>query len=239
MAERLFNEKEVREILKRTSAIQSSSSLSDKGGISLAELLQTGSELGFDPVHIELAAKQLGAKSPSRSGLFGARIVLDQTFEAEVTPDDWLGMVGVIQRYHKDAGVVAQRGSNYDWAGSEEGASLAITVNVRNGQSRIRVESNRWMGVLMASIFFPLFTFIFTKRTFVGGHSLVALLILAVSSALFLFVIRQFRLNHVHSVTGLMERLVDEVGSNDSVQSLVKSPLEDRLSTHVESSLQA
>ena len=231
MAGRLFNEKEVREILKRASSARPGEDLADSGGISLEELQQIGSELGFSPDHIELAARQLGAAAPQRAGFLGGRIVLDRTVEGEVSAEDWLGMVAVMQRYHKNSGAITQRGSNFDWAGSsEEGGSLAVTVNVRDGRSRIRVESNRWMGIGMASIFCPVFAFVFSLSLAKHGQPLIAVPVWLFFGALWFGLLHFFRQTHAQSVSGLLERLVDEVQAGTTTHPLA-SPINEARST--------
>ncbi len=215
MAGRLFNEKEVSEILKRASASRADGNVSDSGGISLEELQQVGVELGFDPSQIELAAREIGTTPPTRGSIFNPRMVLDRTVDGEVSADDWLGMVAVIQRYHKNSGAITQRGANYDWAGSEEGGSLALTVNVRHGRSRIRIESNRWMGILMACVFWPALGFVFSSVLLKHGNPLGAALVVCAFTALWYGLLRFFRQSHVENVSSLLNRLIDEIDSKN------------------------
>jgi hypothetical protein len=223
VAGRLFNEKEVSEILKRASSIRSGGDVVGSGGINLEELQQVASELGYDPAHIELAARQLGAAPPQSNGFLGGRVILDRTVEGEISAEDWLGMVAVIQRYQKDAGAVTQRGFNYDWVGSEEGASLALTVNVRNGRSRIRLESNRWMGIFMVSVFCPVFALVFSLSLSKHSYPLAAVSVCLLFGALWFGIVRQFGQHHVQSISGLMERLADEVRSESTALRLESS----------------
>jgi hypothetical protein len=161
---------------------------------------------------------------PQGSGFLGGRIVLDRTVEGEVSAEDWLGMVAVIQRYHKNSGAITQRGSNYDWAGSsEEGGSLALTVNVRDGRSRIRLESNRWLGIGMASIFCPVFAAVFSLSLAKHSNPLIALPVCLFFAALWFGLLRFFGLTHVLSVSGLLERLVDEVQAESTTRPLASS----------------
>jgi len=225
VGERLFNEKEVREILKKASSIRSSGGGINSDGISLEELKQTGGELGLDPAHIELAAQQLGSEPASGGGFFGARMVLDRTIEGEVTPDDWLGMVAVLQRHHKGAGAVTQRGFSYDWAGSDEGASMAVTVNAKNGRSRIRLESNRWMGVMMASVFCPVFCVVFSFVVHKNVGTYAVPLVWLLFATLYYSFIRFYRQHHAESVASLMERMVSEVGTKNSDLNIEEAPV--------------
>jgi hypothetical protein len=221
---RLFNEKEVSEILKRASASEPGSAT----GISLEELQQIGAELGFDPAHIQLAAQQLAPATPSRSGFLNGRVILDRTVEGEVSPDDWQGMVGVIQRFHKGTGAITQRGANYDWAASsDEGGSLAVTVTVRNGRSRIRLESGQWMGILMATIFCPTFALVFSLSLAKHSGAWMAVPICLFFGALLVGLVRTFRQHHLQSVAGLLERLADEVQDSDHPLLTAGSRVED------------
>ncbi|MDR3692228.1 MAG: hypothetical protein P4L46_22795 [Fimbriimonas sp.] len=223
MAGRLYNEKEVSEILRRASSSRLGGDPSDSGGISLGELKEIGAELGLDPEQISLAAQEMKSDSAARSGPFGARIVLDRTMDGEVSTDDWLGMVAVMQRFHKDSGAVTQRGMNYDWAGSEEGASLALTVKSSKGRSRIRLESNRWMGVVMASVFCSVFALVFSVTLAKHGHAIASPLVVLAFGALYFGFIRFFRKSHAESVCDLMDRLADEVQSEVAVHPLVNA----------------
>jgi hypothetical protein len=225
VAGRLFNEKEVREILKRASSVQPGEDLADSGGISLQELQQIGSELGLSPDHIEFAARQLGTAAPQRAGFLGGRIVLDRTVEGEVSAEDWLGMVAVMQRHHKNSGASTQRGSNYDWVGSsaESGGSLALTVNVRDGRSRIRLESNEWLGICLVSVFCPIFALLFSLSLAKHSQPLIALPVCLFFGALWFGLLHFFRQTHAQSVSGLLERLVDEVQSQSTTQPLASS----------------
>jgi hypothetical protein len=211
VGERRFNEREVREILKKASSSQSREEVRDADGISLVELQEVATELGLDPRHIELAAQQLGPGAPSRASIFNGRTVWDRTVDGEVGANEWLGMVAIIQRFYKGAGAITQRGSNYDWAASEEGGSLALTVNVRNGRSRIRLESNRWLEIFMASVFCPVFALVCSAVLTKHGHAFAAIPICLVFGATLFGLVRLFRQHHLQSVSGLMDRLIDEV----------------------------
>jgi hypothetical protein len=217
VASRLFSEMEVSEILKRASSSRTRQELSDADGISLEELQKVGSELGFDPRHIALAAQELGTTAPSQRGILSGRSILDQTVEGAVSAEDWLGMVAAIQRYHKSSGAVTQRGANYDWTGSDDEGSLAVTVMVRNGRTRIRVESNRWLLPFMAAVFCTVFAFVFSSAMMKQGSPIAVVPICGFFAALLFGLVRMFRQHHLQTISGLMDRLVNEVQSGGGV----------------------
>ena len=164
--------------------------------------------------------RELNDDSVLREELIAAQMRFEL---GEISAEDWLGMVAVIQRYQKDAGAVTQRGFNYDWVGSEEGASLALTVNVRNGRSRIRLESNRWMGIFMVSVFCPVFALVFSLSLSKHSYPLAAVSVCLLFGALWFGIVRQFGQHHVQSISGLMERLADEVRSESTALRLESS----------------
>ncbi len=216
MGSRLFNEKQVREILTRASASQSA----DADGISLEELQRVAAELGLDPHEIQRAAEGVGNESRSPMRILDGRVYLDQTVEGEASPEVWQGMVALVQRHYKKPGTVSQRGSNYDWVASEEGGSLTLSLTAKNGKSRIRLESSSWMGLFFVAVFCPVLTLAFSLSAIKHGYASLAIGLCLFGAALMFTLVRSFRSNHVQSVRGLMDRLVAEVESGDLAQSL-------------------
>lgn len=206
---RLFNEKEVNKILRKASASQSG----EADGITLEQLKQVGSELGFDPNQIELAARDLGGEPQSRGGFLQGRVVLDRTLDVPIGPEDWLGMVAAAQRHYKKEGAVTQRSSNYDWVASdsEGGSSLTLTVMNREGRSRIQVESGQWFGPLFTVLFGTVFGFVFSSVAFKQGYHWAPFAICAGFALGMFLLLRVLRASHVNSVSLLMDRLTAEV----------------------------
>jgi hypothetical protein len=218
VAGRLFNEKEVSEILKIASSTRSRADGGDPAGITLEELQQVGTELGFDPHHIELAAQQLGPRSSSRKTPFNPRVVLDRTVDGEMSQNDWLGMVAAIQRFYKSSGAVTQRPNSFDWAGSEEGGSLAVTVKVSHGRSRIVVESNRWVGLMMIGLFGAALTLAFSLSLIRHGRAAETVPVCLLMATIMTFAAHHLRQNHLQSASRLMKRLSDEVQPTNDVR---------------------
>lgn len=161
-ASRRFDEREVALIIRRAGELQQSdATTSDRGGMSLVELEQVAREAGLDPALVRRAAMELDDRPSARSSrLAGAplRILLERTFQGEISPDEYEGLVAEIRRTMGDTGMVGTLGRTLSWSPSPSGGRngahqrrLAITIAPRNGHTTLRIEES--FGQLAGGLF--------------------------------------------------------------------------------------
>lgn len=159
---RRFDEREVALIIQRAGELQQkSATAADRGGMSLVELEQIAREAGLDPALVRRAALELDdQRSAASSRLAGAplRILLERTFQGEVSTDEFEGLVAEIRRSMSDPGVVSVLGRSVTWSPSPSGAGrrgatrrLGVTISPRNGQTTLRIEES--FGQLAGGLF--------------------------------------------------------------------------------------
>lgn len=152
---KLYNRKEVGEILKKAA----DSSLSDESdslnGLSLDELKQIASETGIDPEQITRAAAELEITGGRNETTFwgGPFIFNSQVLaEGEITDQQWEEMLISIQKFFQSKGEVSERKSVSEWS-SPWGTTNAAQVTALKDNGKTKISVN-WTGPLTAIPFY-------------------------------------------------------------------------------------
>jgi hypothetical protein len=140
-SQHLYTEKEIGALLRRASELQAKGSVSDKAGLTLAEIEQVAAEAGIDPRYVRSAATEsLRPESPgTKSNILGGPLALEEerVFHGEVTHEQWEAIVQEIRRTFGQSGTATQLGTALEWSTSTEDAY--VSVSPRRGRTRVQV----------------------------------------------------------------------------------------------------
>lgn len=140
---RLYRDKEIRNILKRAAAMQEGEGESSAYGLSLEEIQQIAEESGIDPRHVATAIVELEQGDPGKRPfhLLGAPIAMhvERVIEGDLTDEQWVEMVGEINRTLRLAGHSGQVGRMREWTFHDRQEQVQVTATSRNGQTKIRI----------------------------------------------------------------------------------------------------
>lgn len=162
-SERRFDDREVGLIIHRAAELQQTEvARTDSAGMSLAELEQVAREAGLDPALVRRAAREIDEPPPPRAPrLTGApmRIVLERSFDGELSIDDYEPLVGEIRRSIGEPGQVSVLGRTMSWTAAEAASrmhrgrrrSLTVTLSARHGRTTLRIEES--FGQLAGGVF--------------------------------------------------------------------------------------
>lgn len=152
---RLYTEREIGALLRRASELQAEGSVSDKSGLTLAEIEQVAAEAGIDPRYVRSAATEsLRPENPgTRSSILGGPLALEEerVFHGEVTLEQWEDIVQEIRRTFGRSGVATQLGTTLEWSTSPEEAHVSLSP--RNGRTRVQITQQHG-GVAFLCYFF-------------------------------------------------------------------------------------
>jgi len=152
---KLYNRKEIGEILKKATENSSTDDSDLPNGLSIAELQRIASETGIDPEQIARAAAEIdvevGENEPTFLGgpfSFSSQVLA----EGEITHGQWEEMLIYIREFFKSKGEVTTRGSVFEWS-SPWGTtnSAQITALKDDGKTKISVS---WNGPLTSIPFY-------------------------------------------------------------------------------------
>ena len=152
---KLYNRKEVGEILKKAADNSSTDDSDSSSGLSIDELQRIASETGIDPEQIVRAAAEIdvevGEHEPTFLGgpfSFSSQVLAD----GEITHSQWEEMLIFIREFFQSKGEVSTRGSVFEWS-SPWGTSNSAQVTARkdDGETKISVS---WNGPLTAIPFY-------------------------------------------------------------------------------------
>lgn len=143
---RLYDEKEIGEILRRTTELSKSVSRRNADGLSLEELQELASEAGLDPELVVQAAAELNQGPAPTEGfdLFGGPLTYTSYHDLgiEVDAETWEQMLPVIREQFNDPGVVSTRSGVYEWTGSSsslESASSHVSCKKKPGGTQLHI----------------------------------------------------------------------------------------------------
>ncbi|MCZ6705279.1 MAG: hypothetical protein O6942_05205 [Bacteroidetes bacterium] len=155
---RLYNEKEIGAILKRTAELSKDADVENSDGLSLEELKQLASEAGLDPELVVRAATEfsVGSSKPEKGNFFGGPLSHSREIEldVEVDHDTWESMLPVIREHFKDPGIVQNRAGAFEWTRNrwDDGTKGHVSVQKIKGGSRLHVFwSETALGALLFS----------------------------------------------------------------------------------------
>jgi hypothetical protein len=142
--ERLYDEDEVAEILKRATAsdpTRTPVSAGSKEGLSLSQLQEIGSEVGIPPVRMAEAARAVASRDPSgiERRFFGAARTVQRIVHLPrpLNDDEWTRLVVDLRETFDAAGQVSVEGSLRSWTNG----NLRVHVEPDGHQYRVRMRT--------------------------------------------------------------------------------------------------
>lgn len=118
--ERTYNEREMRELMRRATEKQRRSSEPDPSGLSLEEIKRIAAEVGVDPHFVELAAQDLGADSfESRANRFfggTSQFTIKRRVKGALNGTSMAGIATAIRQHSRnDPGHIETFGTSMHW----------------------------------------------------------------------------------------------------------------------------
>ncbi len=152
---KLYNRKEVAEILKKAVDNSLTDDTDSPNGLSIDELQHIASETGIDPEQITRAAAEIDVKAGTYEPTFwGGPFSFNSrvSAEGEITDAQWEEMLISIREFFQSKGEVTARESVYEWS-SPWGTtnSAQVTALKDDGNTKISVS---WNGPLTAIPFY-------------------------------------------------------------------------------------
>ena len=152
---RLYNRKEVGEILKKAADNSSTDDSDSPNGLSINELQKIASETGIDPEQIARAAAEIDVKAETNEPTFwgGPFSYNSQGLaEGEITDDQWEDMLISIREFFQSKGEVTTRESVFEWS-SPWGTTNSAHVTALKVDGKTKISVN-WNGPLTAIPFY-------------------------------------------------------------------------------------
>jgi len=146
-APRLYDEKEVGELLERATDLQRQDPVraAASGGMSLAELEEIAAEAGIDPRFLRRAAAEMASGGTVPEGwehITGERLTLvrEAVVPGELDQDGYERMVEVIQTTAQEHGQPSLLGRTLTWQAetASKTRTIQVTVTSRDGETHIR-----------------------------------------------------------------------------------------------------
>lgn len=146
---RLYDEKEVGELLKRATEIQREEPVraAAAGGLSLAELEEIAGEAGIDPRFLRRAAAEMASRSSPPEAwerVTGEKLTLarEAILAGELDQEGFEMVVGAIQSSAHEHGQPSLLGRTLTWRAetASKTRTIQVTVSSRHGETHVRVE---------------------------------------------------------------------------------------------------
>ena len=142
-SQRLYTDKEISIILKRTAELQSESDDRNVLGLSLAELKQVATDVGMDPINVEKAASELDFDLPVDDRIYffskNTKIELERVIAGEVMSEQWDEIAAEIRHAFSEVGTTGKLGHSLEWTQKSRKREDQVVVLCQNGQTRIRI----------------------------------------------------------------------------------------------------
>jgi len=139
---KLYNEKEIGNILKRATEMSHADTNSSSMGLSVEELQQLGAEAGLNPDFIIRAAAELAvAPSIRKRNVVGGPVSFEReiVLDGEISSSDWEEFLAAIRSTFKVPGEVDMRENTYEWTIKAPGGNAQVTARLVDGTTRINV----------------------------------------------------------------------------------------------------
>ncbi len=154
---RLYTEKEISAILKRSGELQSKRGDLPSQGLSIDELQQIAREVGIDPDLVTEAATELertgGVKERRRLAGMPIELAVERVVSGEITDAQWSDIAAEIGDAFGLVGSSSQVGRMMQWTHTGRRTSqLQVTLTPRDGQTKIRIHGNYKHRVLATLI---------------------------------------------------------------------------------------
>jgi hypothetical protein len=238
---RLYDEEQIGSILKRAAELSTSDDSQISMGLSLEELKQLGAEAGLDPALIAVAARELSnpAYRGRETNFWGGPYSLtsDIIFDRSISAGDWEAMLPEIRRHFGDPGIVATRGTTYEWTHSGS-SDVRGHVSIREVDGRSQVSVFWTEPSIVAAFFVPMLVLslvalpILLKTLAMSGLALAAALVAVVSTLFFLarFGVTKMYDKRAQGIEDLLIRLEDIADTDSDREPAGRSEASDRSS---------
>lgn len=177
MAEQLFSKKEISDILKKASEIQTQKDLyGDKEGLTQKELVALAKEVGIDQDSLMQAINQkdIPAINNEFNWFKGTSSVQEiQIFDGEVTSENWDKLIREIRRTTGGVGETHIQGNSFEWMQRfKDVGTRHISLTPENGKTKVQYVYN-WRGIkFMSGFFSAMFFFAFIYVGFLDNSAL-------------------------------------------------------------------
>ncbi len=143
---RLYDEKQIGAILKRTAELGEDVSRPVADGLTLAEIQQLAADAGLNPQLVAQAAAELSVPSnlkraSDKPDLFGGPLahVADIDLAFAISQDTWERMLPIIRAHFDDPGNVATRKGTFEWTSTGGDMNKKTHVHVRRTETGSRL----------------------------------------------------------------------------------------------------
>jgi len=213
MADRRFTEKQIAEVLRRASELQSEES---GQGATEAELRAAAREVGIDPAALDLAINDLDAGTGrARHGFWRSHTLPELEFvgEGEFNDSLWEDTLEDLRNSFHEQGAVEQRTGVWEWSG-QGGGMIATRMTVRQIGGAVRVtgwsRADGLIGVMAAVGWLPVLMVVgvLSKVPLAGGAKVA----LGIAAALaMILLIRAIYARSSRQAHTLLKQVVDRV----------------------------
>ena len=184
MAGQIFKEKEIRDILRKASEIQTQKELyGDREGLTKEELVALAKEVGIDQDSLLQAINQknIPVFENKFNWLKGTATVQDiQIFDGEISQENWDQVIREIRRTTGGIGETHVQGNTFDWMQRfKEIGTRHISLTSEHGKTKVQYVF-KWTGLKFISAFFSgmfLFAFVFLSLDGSGISERLAILL--------------------------------------------------------------
>ncbi len=216
MTGQVFNKKEISEILKKASEIQTQKDLyGDKEGLTKEELVALAKEVGIDQDSLLQAINQknIPVFENKFNWLKGTDSVQEiQIFDGEVTQKNWDQIIREIRRSTGGIGETNVQGNTYEWMQRfKEIGTRHISLTSENGKTKVQYVF-KWAGLKFMSGFFSamfLFAFVYVSLDGSGLADRLAMLFSFIAGGVGWYLNRLFLKPQFEKKKKTMHRVLD------------------------------
>ncbi|MEZ4702294.1 MAG: hypothetical protein R2834_18310 [Rhodothermales bacterium] len=153
--ERLYTEKEISAILKRSGEMHAEKGAAETQGLTLAELQQIAAEVGISADDVASAAAELERSGIETGGFswpgFPTTLEIERVVQGEITEEEWPEIASAISDAFGVVGSSGQVGRMMEWTYTGRKMSqLQVSLTPRDGQTKIRIRGNYRRRALVA-----------------------------------------------------------------------------------------
>ena len=213
---RTYNEREMRELMRRATERQRRSSEPDPSGLSLEEIKRIAAEVGVDPHFVELAAEDLGADSfeAQANRFFGgtSSFTIKRRVKGILNGTSMAGIASAIRQHSRnDPGHIETFGTSMHWRTDNSNLKRVNLTVLQDGddcviESTFRLDSLGFLLNLPGGIFGLIALLAIAKNGFIWAPVIILMLV-AIVYATMRFVFRGIS----ESTQRSAERLIDNI----------------------------
>jgi hypothetical protein len=144
MAERLYDEKQVAQILHQAAQRQAVANPdAASAGLTLEEIQRLAEEVGIDPGLITQAASDVDIQtSPSGSPDRPFSLLLDRAVDGQISEEVWEDLVVQLRHYAGRPGEVKAGSASREWIGRSDAGTLTLMATRSGERTRLRLMAN-------------------------------------------------------------------------------------------------